>query len=105
VGIDDGRADREAETKTVLLGRIERLEQSALLVGRDTAALIGHTALDKAILYRPCRQRQQASPRRYRAHRVRGIHRQIEQNLLQLDRVSDSQREVLGQVKLNCDPA
>src|SRR5215475_1070438 len=46
VRLDDRRTDRQTETKAVGLGRIERLEQPALLHGMDASSAVLHQDLD-----------------------------------------------------------
>ena len=102
--LDDRRADRQPETKAVGLGRVERLEQPALLHGMDAGSAILHQYFDgsgsASRAWRPSEPLRDGR----RRHRIHRVHDEVEQDLLQLDRVTQGCGQVARQIKLDVDP-
>src|SRR5262245_25189081 len=93
--LDDRPADRKPEAHAVLLGGEERLEQPRRRALRQAASGVAHDQLDGAAVARDRLDRQLARRAVAVAHRLEAVAHQVEDHLLELDRVHlDVERRV-----------
>src|SRR5262245_3440899 len=92
--LDDRAADRKPEAHAVLLGREERLEEARRGALRQAAAGVAHDELD-GVAVAPDRLDRQLARRAVVAHRLEAVAHQVEDHLLELDRIHlDVERSV-----------
>jgi hypothetical protein len=103
VRLNDGRADRQAEAESVVLGGIKRFEQSASLF--DARPAVFHDNLDGAGRRRARGDRDLPLWDRRRSHRIHRVHDQVKQHLLQLDGIPGHRGQVVRQIGIDHDPA
>src|SRR5271167_4712939 len=94
--LDDGPADRESDSHTVILGGVERFEEPvrSLRVKPDSRILYRQAHM---IVFIPFSSNQQL-PRTIvdRAHSVGCIPDQVQDDLLQLDTIAGDDEDVVG---------
>jgi hypothetical protein len=106
VGFDDRAADRQAEPHAVRLGRIERLEQPIQLFRlKPDAAVLDADRDRRASVVRVDTAADVEAPVPFvrAAHRVHGVHDQVQQHLLELHAIAENEREVCRHVGSNRD--
>ena len=103
MSIDDGAADVQAYTHSVAFGGVEGVKQLVHALGLEPAAGIsdGHahaiTGLPGAL------DEQVPRPVVHVGHRVDGVTKQVENDLLQLDPVAGNGRKISGEFRLQRD--
>ena len=104
MSLDDRTADRQPDTHAAALGRVERVEQlvHALTLDADTGVPHRHAHTIPAL----CFGSDQQPPRAIvdTDHRVRGVAKEIQQDLLKLNTIAGDGREVVGELRLNDHP-
>src|SRR5262249_23184885 len=103
MSLDDRPADRQAHPHSVRLGREKRIEDALDVLRIDPGAGIlhryQHPFLGTGFGFHP----QKPLTRRRRRHRVYGIDRQIQDDLLQLDPIAEDPRELACKLAVNRD--
>ena len=98
VGLDDGSADEEAHTHPVRLRREECIEDPAPIFRIDPRSCVLQRDQHLMRLLNLGFDHQQSGPLPDQSHGIDGIHGQIQEDLLQLDRIGQDLREAIGQL-------
>src|SRR6266446_8844055 len=97
MSLDDGTADGQPDSHAVAFGGVERFEEPVRSLSSEADPHIFHAKAHPIALvsFRPYQQ----LPRTIvdRAHRVRSVPEQVQDDLLELDTIARDGREVLGQ--------
>src|SRR5690606_6793805 len=105
VRLHDRAADREAEAEPFLLGRVERLQRSVRFHAREAAAAVADREADPTVRAGGRRDVQIAVAALDLAHRLARVHDQLQQQLLELDRIAVQRRQLRIQAARDADPA
>jgi hypothetical protein len=89
----------------VALGGIERLEKPVVVLGANTRSGVPDQHLDGPGLRRARGHRDVPFSRRRRDHRIHRVHDQVEQHLLQLDRIACRRGQHGRQIDFDASPA
>src|SRR5215467_4260886 len=103
MSLDDGATDGEPDTHAVGFRCVEGVEQLVHVVGVDAHASIPHAHAD-TIAVLPFGSDQQL-PRAivHVNHRIGGIAKEVQDDLLELDPIAGNGREILGELRLKDD--
>jgi len=89
----------------MVLGGVERLEHTAVLLWTDAVSPILHAHVDNSSLGPSRRDEDKPLGRRGRGHGIHRVHDEIQQDLLQLHRIAPRQKRAVFQIKPDVDIA
>src|SRR6185437_7754518 len=102
--LDDRTTNGEPNAHSAALCRVERVEQSVSALPFDArSGILYRYAHDVVVLLRS--DRQQSRTIVDVAHRLNGISKQIQDDLLKLDSIPAHRREIIGKLKAQYDTA
>ena len=103
MSLDDRAADRQPDAHAAALGRVEGIKELVHSLPVDARAGIPHGHAH-AIAVLPFGSDQQVPRAVVDAdHRVRGVAKQVQEDLLKLDTIANERREIISELRLNDD--
>src|SRR2546429_1605395 len=87
MGFDNGVDNGETHSQTVLFGSKELVEEMFVNLVGNTRAMIAYAHVNAATTVSLCRNFQDPTAQGYMAHRFKCIGDQIDQHLVELDRI------------------
>jgi hypothetical protein len=95
--LDNRTADGQPDAHPIVFRRVERVEQPVNALGVHPYARVSYGQTHLIGSLRLCPDHQLARPVVYLAHGVRRVPEQIEDDLLELNSITDNVREVVSE--------
>ena len=99
MSLDDRATDGQPDTHTAALGGVEGFEQPLDILSIDTGAGILHAQTYTVISFSEGSNQELPGAALNTNHRVRGIAKQVQGDLLELNAVPDDRGKVLGEFR------
>ena len=101
VSLDNGAADEESDAHAVALRRVEGIEQALRTLAVEARAGIPHGHADTIAVLSFGSNQQLPRAIVHANHCVRGIAKQVQDDLLELNAIPRHGREIVGELRLN----
>ena len=104
MSLDNGAADRQADAHAVTFRCKESVKELVHALGVDPHAGIPNAHTDAIAVLPFCSDQQLPRPIVHVTHGVRGVAKQVEDDLLELDTIAGDVREVVSELRLERNP-
>ena len=101
VSLDDGAADKQPDAHAVALRRVEGIEQAIRALAVEARASIPNSHADTIAVLSFGLNQQLPRAIVHVGHRVRGVAKQIQDDLLELNAIAGDGRQIVGKLRLN----